>query len=99
MDRDNPGYASAECALYRGDVAAIGPDQVYLLFGTWFYGDPLPTARSPMSFCFLPGVDCPKAEARLWQEIRDAAEEFYDRTSDCAFTTLVGYEWTATPLG
>ena len=99
MNPRSLGYSSLECILYRGEVSAIGPSEVYLLFGTWFFGDPLPTARSPMSFCLLPGVDCDAAEGALWQEIRDAAEEFYDRSSDCRFTTFIGYEWTGTPLG
>jgi len=31
----------------------------------------------------------------VWQAIRDAAEEAYDRSSECRFTSFVGYEWTA----
>ncbi|MDG2303389.1 MAG: DUF3604 domain-containing protein [Candidatus Binatia bacterium] len=31
----------------------------------------------------------------VWSEIRDAAEEAYDRSEACAFTSFVGYEWTA----
>jgi hypothetical protein len=31
----------------------------------------------------------------LWRDTRDAAEEFYDRTDACAFTTFVGYEYSA----
>ena len=100
MDPKSPGYLSPECILYRGDAQpAVSPEDAYLLFGAWFYGDPLPTAQTPMPVCFLPGVDCQGADADLWQSIRDAAEEFYDRTSACNFTTLVGYEWTGTPLG
>src|SRR5438876_510312 len=90
MDPKSPGYLSPECILYRGDAQpAVSPEDVYLLFGAWFYGDPLPTAQTPMPVCFLPGVDCQGADADLWQSIRDAAEEFYDRTSACNFTTLV----------
>src|SRR5581483_11325642 len=28
-----------------------------------------------------------------------AAEQFYDRTAACTFTTFIGYEYTASPLG
>src|SRR2546426_3656684 len=32
-------------------------------------------------------------------DIQAAAEEAYDRTAACAFTSFVGYEYTASPLG
>jgi hypothetical protein len=100
MNPQNPAYHAPECTLYRGDGAPlVSPDNAYLLFGAWFYGDPLPTARSPMPLCLIPGADCDGAETDLWQSIRNAAEEFYDRSSACSFTTFVGYEWTGTPLG
>jgi hypothetical protein len=34
----------------------------------------------------------------VWTEIQKAAEEAYDRTSDCKFTSFVAYENTSTPL-
>ena len=99
-DPQNPGYGALECNLYRaGASALVPPNDAYLFFGAWHYGDPLPTARLPLPFCFIPGVDCERAELGLWQEIRNAAEEFYDRSSACSFTTFVAYEWTGTPLG
>ena len=32
----------------------------------------------------------------VWREIQAAAEEAYDRSAACSFTSFVGYEWTAT---
>ncbi len=32
----------------------------------------------------------------VWSEIRAAAEEAYDRSPSCSFTSFVGYEWTGT---
>jgi Protein of unknown function (DUF3604) len=101
-DPQSPRYnpQAAECALYAAGVQPVPPNDAYLLFGAWFYGDPLPTARLPMSFCFIPGVDCyggpSSEESILWQEIQDAAREFYEPGT---FTTFVAYEWTGTPLG
>ena len=43
--------------------------------------------------------DCDTARATTWQKIRDAAEAAYDRSSECAFTTFVGYEYTDAPDG
>jgi uncharacterized protein DUF3604 len=41
---------------------------------------------------------CEKAELEVWSEIQKAAEEAYDRSSDCSFTSFVAYENTSTPL-
>jgi hypothetical protein len=38
---------------------------------------------------------CQRAAAGVWEAIRDAAEEAYDRSPSCQFTSFVGYEWTA----
>lgn len=41
---------------------------------------------------------CAKAEMEVWTEMQRAAEEAYDRTSDCKFTSFIAYEDTSTPL-
>lgn len=41
--------------------------------------------------------DCDAAHKEAWQTIQAAAEEHYDRSSDCQFTTFVGYEYTDAP--
>ena len=38
---------------------------------------------------------CLTAALGVWKKIQDAAEEAYDRSSQCGFTSFVGYEWTA----
>ncbi|MEJ8570275.1 DUF3604 domain-containing protein [Microbaculum marinum] len=45
------------------------------------------------------GANCKAADVSIWQSIQEAAETHYDRSSDCKFTTFVGYEYTAQPLG
>ena len=42
-------------------------------------------------------ADCAARQSLFWQDIQAAAEEFYDRSSACTFTSFVGYEWTGTP--
>lgn len=41
--------------------------------------------------------DCDAAHRAAWQGIQAAAEEHYDRSADCTFTTFVGYEYTDAP--
>jgi hypothetical protein len=52
--------------------------------------------RSRFEFCGPDGSLCLEQARVVWAEIRAAAEEAYDRTSECSFTSFVGYEWTAT---
>jgi len=41
--------------------------------------------------------DCDAAHRDAWGRIRQAAEDHYDRSSECGFTTFVGYEYTDAP--
>jgi hypothetical protein len=41
--------------------------------------------------------DCDAAASATWQEIQQAAEDAYDRTAQCRFTSFVGYEYTESP--
>lgn len=46
--------------------------------------------------CGEDGSGCVEASLSLWRNTRDMAEEAYDRTSACRFTTFVAYEYTGT---
>lgn len=41
---------------------------------------------------------CDQAELEVWSEVQRAAEEEYDRTPACKFTTFIAYENASTPL-
>ncbi|MGI9294010.1 MAG: DUF3604 domain-containing protein, partial [Pseudomonadales bacterium] len=70
------------------------------------YG-PLPKAMSPMlaiksntradGMCGADGALCRKASLAAWQIMQQAAENWYDRSSGCSFTTFHGYEYTWAP--
>lgn len=53
---------------------------------------------SRFAFCGPDGSVCTQASQDIWQVMQDTAEAFYDRSSDCSFTTFIGYEWTGAPL-
>jgi len=41
--------------------------------------------------------DCDAGADEFWSNIQRAAEEHYDRSEQCSFTTFVGYEYTDAP--
>ena len=49
------------------------------------------------AFCGDGAHYCLDAAHGPWNEIREAAEAAYDRTSACRFTSFVAYEWSLTP--
>jgi hypothetical protein len=81
------GYESLACRLYRAH-----PRLAFFLFNTRYS-----LSQTRWGFCGSDRANCFAAAAAVWTEARDAAEEAYDRTSACSFTSFVGYEWTASP--
>ena len=52
-------------------------------------------AKQRWGFCDDGGEYCLAEASGVWQSVVAAAEEAYDRSPACAFTSFVGYEWTA----
>jgi hypothetical protein len=85
-----PGHDSSICRIYRW-LPRMG---FYLMNGDTI------GAEQPIryAFCGDAARHCLEAARGPWDEVRDAAEAAYDRTSACRFTTFVGYEWTLSPM-
>ncbi len=86
----HPQYNSPLCGLLRqrDTDALIG------------WNSKLASAQNAVSrfkFCGTDGSICVNESVNIWQIMQDAAEEAYDRSSDCTFTTFIGYEWTGGP--
>ncbi|HIF62635.1 MAG TPA: DUF3604 domain-containing protein [candidate division UBP10 bacterium] len=90
-DPSQEGHDSLVCRVVRRF-----PKLGYILVNGHVYSSELP---SRYSFCGSGGAVCLKAALGPWQEIQQAAEAHYDRSSACGFTTFVGYEWTGMPGG
>jgi hypothetical protein len=81
------GYDSLACGLYRNfpRVAFFVFNGRYSMLG------------SRWGFCGDDYQNCFDAARIVWTEHQTAAEEAYDRSAACEFTSLVAYEWTAGP--
>lgn len=84
-------YDSLLCAIFRN-----GSDLSFILFGF-----PLSTKdpKRLQGICGPRGINCPELAGEVWEWIRKAAEDVYDRTSTCSFTSFLGYEYTGSTGG
>ena len=56
-----------------------------------------PTPVRHTDVCGDDGARCIEASKTLWQRTREMAEDAYDRSASCRFTSFVAYEHTGTP--
>jgi len=91
---ETPGAAGHDSLICR--VVRRWPRLGYFLVNSRIY-----SMREPerYGFCGEGGRLCIEASRGPWEEVQQAAEEAYDRSTECAFTSFVGYEWTAMPDG
>jgi len=51
------------------------------------------------SFCGPDGAHCRDVAGEAWRITVEAAQDAYDRSAACEFTSFIGYEWTGMPNG
>ena len=84
-DPKSPAYDTDLCEAFR-DVGGLARG---ILLGK------LLIERERFRFCGEDAKVCWDAHRSAWRDIQEAAEEAYDRTPACSFTSFVGYEYTA----
>ncbi|MCR9095329.1 MAG: DUF3604 domain-containing protein [bacterium] len=97
----SPQYDTHACRFFRGEVP-IEPNPAGD-FATRMAGisaalqtdGSAPARRGDL--CGEEGADCIDVMQSVWEEQQAAAERHYDRSENCRFTSLHGYEYTATP--
>jgi hypothetical protein len=92
-DAAKAGYWFPYCMLTRSEIFMLQllAAQYWVELGVVGDGD-----EKDVSFvCTL--SDCDTAHKETWQQIQQAAEDHYDRSSACSFTSFVGYEYTDAP--
>ncbi len=93
-------YGHSMCRTMRGEVwwAKLLPDSLSRLGRVFSTGGVGPGAVYMEDIC--PGdPTCTSQSAPVWQRIQAAAEKAYDRSENCEFSTLVGYEYSLTTAG
>ncbi|MEJ2533087.1 MAG: DUF3604 domain-containing protein [Halioglobus sp.] len=78
------GYRSWQCLLYRH-----WPRGAYYLFNYM-----ASVRQAHLGLCGDDGDRCREAARIPWAGIQHAAERHNDRSSECSFTSFIGYEWT-----
>ncbi len=98
-----PGYDSTDCVSARDQLATSPPalpgllPPIPVIQFLFPYGNV--TSPTRYSWCGSGNADCLAEASLVWQDTQAAAEEFYDRTAACTFTTFVAYEWSGQPGG
>ncbi len=92
QDSGRLGYWWPLCGMTRASNL-----WVQLLAADWWSGlSGQKTDGAEQSFaCAL--SDCGEAGREAWGRVQQAAEDHYDRTEACSFTTFVAYEYTDSP--
>jgi hypothetical protein len=80
-----PGHDSLVCMLYRG-----WPRAAFFVMNAAYS-----SGGERFDFCGVNGAGCLEAAQSVWRDTQAAAEEAYDRSAACRFTSFVGYEWTS----
>ena len=83
LDNKSSKYSSLQCKAYRNFPKL-----------SYFYMNAKASMGKPLGFCGESREFCLDAAQAPWQETIQAAEKHYDRSSNCKFTSFVGYEWT-----
>ena len=83
LDPQSHKYTSLQCMAYRN-----------LPKFAYFYMNAKASLGSPLGICGKSREVCLDAAQKPWQEIIQAAEDHYDRSEACTFSSFIGYEWT-----
>jgi hypothetical protein len=81
-------YDTPSCRTYRGDDAAPQSAAYVVKRMLSSYADEV---------CGEDGRICREAQVDVWDEMIDVAEQHYDRSDRCNFTSFVAYEYGLTP--
>ena len=99
-DPNAADYEHKVCRTMRGEVwwASLLPDAMARLGRVFSSGGVGPTAVYVEDIC-TDDSTCTLQSQPVWERTQQAAEAAYDRSGDCAFSSLVAYEYSLTTPG
>ena len=90
----HPEYGAPQCVEMRSEIGVHFDSPLDSnSFLTFFNPTNAPDVPR-FAFCGASDAVCLAETSLVWLDVQAAAEENYDRSDACAFTTFVGYEWT-----
>ena len=89
LDPNEPNYKAKMCS----DLRKPGYESYVPMAPTIV----LPNPQRMTEICDQDGQTCERRIPTVWKAIQEAAENAYDRSPDCSFTTFVGYEYSGVP--
>ncbi|MCA9534726.1 MAG: DUF3604 domain-containing protein [Myxococcales bacterium] len=89
-DRGGPAYDRRGCRAFRNRERSA-----FIMLHSFLTGSGS-LVRDPF-LCGWGAATCMQYQASVWVDLQDATEAAYDKSTDCRFTTLHAYEWSATP--
>jgi hypothetical protein len=84
QDPSLEGYNAWQCKLYRN----------WKRGAFFFFNATSGMLKKHQGYCGKDNALCSEAAKTPWRLTREAAEDAYDKSSDCRFTSFVAYEWT-----
>lgn len=89
-DPNSQAYGKKGCKLYRKH-----PDWGLLIIDAHLTDEE--NFHNPPRACGDAGEHCYVYREAMWVDLQNEAEDAYDRSDKCRFTSLVGYEYSASP--
>ncbi len=90
QDPTAPGYDDPLCQNYR-----TAPTTAFAELSSFISAPPADVVYP--NLCGDSAAECMTAGMDVWSESQQLAEDAYDRSSACAFTPLLAYEWNGNP--
>lgn len=87
------GYDAQLCSDVRQEASRLRGGPANGVFAA--FENTAENPSRPPGVCGGDGSNCLVQAQLVWQQIIDAAEANYDRTSACTFTSFIAYEYTA----
>lgn len=89
----SPSYDANSCKAYRGEDEE-GGSKIVQQFGGGRMVRVIGLLDRSEEICGPNNTLCRDSLKQVWQQTQQDAEQYYDRSADCTFTTFHGYEYS-----